>query len=205
VESAHDIRYSDLLAEPLTDDEVRDLLERLGSKEFGGSDQATVGAVVEATGADVQTVGSLLAQIRKEDFQERFGLRLEEHEVRIDSLETKVRRPLPHVRSEPQLDLYQERALERLANEERQREALRPIAAVCACVAALILLVAVGGQCDSRRDAGPYWESSYAVSDGMVHLNHRGESWVELKSGGRRPATNEEVAPLYLLQAQRSR
>jgi len=208
VEFAHDPRFAELLAEPLTDEEVRDLLERLGSKEFGGSEHSTVNSVVEATGASVETVGNLLALIRKEDFEEKFGLKLEEHEERIDTLENHARQAVraaygqkTYGRRDPHLDPYQQRALERLAEEERQREALGPIAAVVACVIVLVFLVVMGGQCDSNRNRAPDWSSSYRITDGTVHLNSNGESWVELKSGGRRPATDQEVAPLHLFRS----
>ena len=210
VDFAHDPRFAELLAEPLSDEEVRDLLERLGSKEFGGPENATVGAVVEATGSSVETVGNLLALIRKEDFEEKFGLKLEEHEERIDTLENHARQAVrtvhgqeTHVRRDPHLDPYQQRALERLAEEERQREALGPIAAVVACVMVLVFLVVMGGQCDSQRREVPYSSTSYEVTDGTVHLNSRGESWVQLKSGGRRAATDEELSVLYGFQAAR--
>ena len=147
VEFAHDPRFAELLAEPLTDEEVRDLLERLGSKEFGGPENATVNAVVEATGASVATVGNLLAQIRKEDFEERFGLQLDHHESRIETLEERAQRlevlsrppPIQVQTSGHALDPYQQRALDRLAAQERQSEAMRPIALVVgACVLAML-------------------------------------------------------------------
>lgn len=81
-----------LLAEELTSEEVRDLLQRLNARDMGGSEHATVSAVVEATGFDVATVWRLLAEIRKEDFEERFGLRLDHHEKRIETLEERAHR-----------------------------------------------------------------------------------------------------------------
>lgn len=74
---------TDLLTEALTNAEVQMLLARLGSAEFGGSENATVGAVVEATGADAVTVGGLLADIRKGNIETI----LQGHESRIQNLE----------------------------------------------------------------------------------------------------------------------
>jgi hypothetical protein len=151
VEFTHDPRFVELLAEPLTDEEVRDLLERLGSKEFGGPENATVNSVVEATGASVATVGNLLAQIRKEDFEERFGLRLDHHESRIETLEERAQRlevlsrppPVQVQISGQALDPYQQRALDRIAAQERQSEAMRPILAVVGAIVFAMLCFAL--------------------------------------------------------------
>lgn len=145
----------DLLAEPVTDAEVRTLLERLGSREFGGPEDATLGSVVEATGSDAATVGRLLAKIRKEDFEERFGIQLKDHGRRIETLEEKssrlererrVERPKTYLRNEPEHDEYRERAINRLAEEERQREQAGPVIAVVSIVSAVILIWAFGGR-----------------------------------------------------------
>jgi hypothetical protein len=201
VEFAHDPRYAELLAEPLTDEEVRDLLERLGSKEFGGPENATVNSVVEATGASVDTVGNLLAQIRKEDFEEKFGLKLEEHEERIESLEARTRRvshatakPRSHLRTEPELDHYRQMALDRLANQERQREALRPAAIVLLCFVLLFIVIAVGGECQ-----GPPSESWTNLELGLQHgiryeTDPKGNMTVTGSDGVRRQPTEEEKA-----------
>jgi hypothetical protein len=158
VEFAHDPRFAELLAEPLTEEEVRDLLERLGSKEFGGPENATVNSVVEATGASVDTVGNLLAQIRKEDFEERFGLRLDHHENRIETLEERALRlevlsrppPVQVPTSGHALDPYQQRALDRLANQERQSEAMRPIALVIGAIV-LAMMCFSGALCNTTN------------------------------------------------------
>lgn len=118
-----------LLAEELTDEEVRGLLERLNAREFGGSENATVGAVVEATGADVTVVGRLLAEIRKEDFEEKFGLQLKDHGLRIETLEEKTKRVESAVKKPEKaaaLDHYQLKALDRLAEQERQGAEIKP-------------------------------------------------------------------------------
>jgi len=96
-------RYEQLLAEELTELEVRTLLERLGEDEFPEA-VPTLGAVAEATGADPAVVGRLLAEIRKEEFEDRFGIRVQnlEHEVGSLASETSV---LSRKASEVQLQL----------------------------------------------------------------------------------------------------
>ncbi len=101
MDSQPQLRTEDLLSEQMSDAEVRTLLERLGSKEFGGSESATVGAVVEATGTDVEIVGRLLAEIRKENFEKRFGLQLKDHGRRIDTLEQIVTDSRARVEAKP--------------------------------------------------------------------------------------------------------
>ena len=93
MEKFDDSRSQELLAEELTAEEVRELLVRLHTDDLGGSENATVGLVVEATGAELDTVSSLLAQIRKEAYQELFGDRLDEHEHRITKLESRHAKP----------------------------------------------------------------------------------------------------------------
>lgn len=108
-----------LLREHLEENEVRLLLERLGEREFGGDPRPTVGAVIEATGADPIEVGRLLAQIRGEAVGRRFEAafaqhagELEEHEGRIEHLEDRAsrlesltkRRSVPAVPSQPLLE-----------------------------------------------------------------------------------------------------
>src|SRR6476659_6924458 len=115
-----------LRAESLTDQEVHELLERLGAKEFGGAENATIGAVAEATGNEPEAIGRLLAEIRKEDFEKRFGLQLGEHEARIETLEERTERlqraervAAQSVRPKP-MDPYAQAALDRLAEREQQ-------------------------------------------------------------------------------------
>ena len=93
MEKFDDSRSQELLAEELTEEEVRELLVRLHTDDLGGSENATVGSVVEATGAELDTVSSLLAQIRREAYQELFGDRLDEHEHRITKLENRHAKP----------------------------------------------------------------------------------------------------------------
>lgn len=124
-------KRDDLLAEPLSDAEVQTLLERLGAHEFGGPETATLGAVVEATGSDAATVGRLLAEVRKEDFEKRFGLELKDHGRRIESLEERANKESQeprngaakrYLREEPERNIYHERSLDLMAREDKEIE-----------------------------------------------------------------------------------
>lgn len=55
-----------LLKERLSEEELRTLLKRLQAHDAAASEMPTVGAVVEATGADPGLIGGLLADIRRE-------------------------------------------------------------------------------------------------------------------------------------------
>jgi hypothetical protein len=65
----------ELLQEEIKDAELRQLLDRLGQQEFGGSGLSRVADVVEATGATPRAVAEALADIRKEDWERKFGAR----------------------------------------------------------------------------------------------------------------------------------
>ncbi len=79
----------ELLAEQVTDAEVRLIMERLSFEQFE-CPNATVGAVVEATGATPITIARILGQIRKTAFEERFNETFLVHEERLDHLEDKT-------------------------------------------------------------------------------------------------------------------
>jgi len=83
----------DLLREQVSDDELRIILERIGQQEFGGEPATTVQDIVEGTGTDPIVIGRILGQIRKEAFEERFGLQLDDHEKRINKIEHEDRKP----------------------------------------------------------------------------------------------------------------
>jgi len=70
-------RLRELLDEPVSEPEVRIVLERFGQLEFGGPDVARVRDVAEASGADPELIAGILAEIRKDDFAIRFRSRPE--------------------------------------------------------------------------------------------------------------------------------
>lgn len=79
----------ELLSQTVSDVELREILERIGHEEFTGNPQPTIRDIVEGTSADASTIGRILGDIRKEDWEKRFGLKLKDHEHRIETLETK--------------------------------------------------------------------------------------------------------------------
>lgn len=201
-------QQSDLLNEPLSDAEVRNLLERLGSQEFGGPETATLGVVAEATGSDPTAVGRLLAEIRKGEFEKKFGLQLQDHGQRIETLEERTKRlePKPPVVAQQPLDRYQKIALDRLAAEERQKERMWPYGYIGVGVIAVIAFIAmlVGGQNPSSSNANATSPGSQSVTrisvgttDGKVLLDNNNKVWVDLNRGGTREATAEERAWVY--------
>jgi hypothetical protein len=190
----------ELRAESLTDQEVHELLERIGARDFGGAENSTIGAVAEATGKDPEAIGRLLADIRKEDFEKRFGLQLGEHESRIETLEERTAR-LQRLEAGPDaqsthhqsIDLYAQVALDRLADRERQREALRPVAIVLAIVMLLVFVIMVGKR--GPRPGSPDWHRptvSTQIGDGQLTMDDVGNVWVQKNDGTRRDPTDEE-------------
>lgn len=85
-------QLDELLIQEITDDELKELLRRLGEIEFAWNPRTSIKDVVEATSADPLLIGRLLADIRKEDWEERFGLRVDDHEDRLERTEEEQRR-----------------------------------------------------------------------------------------------------------------
>lgn len=86
----HANQPDELLRETVSDNELRIILDRIGQLEFAGEPATTVQDIVEGTGADPVVVGRILAEIRKEAFEERFGLQLKRQEQRIDDHEDRI-------------------------------------------------------------------------------------------------------------------
>lgn len=82
----------ELSREELSAGEVREILDRLGQDEMGGPDVARVRDVAEATGTSVQTIGRILADIRKEDWEDKFGKRQSVLETTVDEHSKKLQR-----------------------------------------------------------------------------------------------------------------
>ena len=82
-----DEQMRQLMSERLTKEEVREILTRLGAQEFGGPEESTLADVVEATDANPVTVARILADIRKEDWEERIGFILDDYAERLELLE----------------------------------------------------------------------------------------------------------------------
>ena len=150
-------QQADLLDEPLSDAEVRTLLERLGSAEFGGLETATLGAIVEATGSDLTTVGRLLAGIRKGEFEERFGLQLQDHGQRIETLEERAAYTTPtldiadpRIRDAVAKSYAEQVEEERKASAELQRKALRSAGYVFLVMIVIITILAMIAAGSSR-------------------------------------------------------
>lgn len=76
-----------LAREPVSPQELRTLLERLGSQELGGPEEPDVRAVSEATGVPVEAIGRILADIRRKELHDRYGRDIERHERDIRRLE----------------------------------------------------------------------------------------------------------------------
>ena len=69
--------------EELSATELREVLQRLSVKEFGGSERPTVAAVSEATGASCEAIGRILAEIRQQNLHDLFGKTISQHAVEL--------------------------------------------------------------------------------------------------------------------------
>jgi hypothetical protein len=82
---------------PITEDELTRLLERLGEQEFGGSESATLGAVAEATGADLADLGAILHGMRAEERAAERAWRFSDETEQRD-IDVEPRRPVRYGR-----------------------------------------------------------------------------------------------------------
>ncbi len=177
-------RMEELLLEELTPDEVREVLQRLGSEELGGSENSRVLDVVELTGTEPVQVGRILADIRKEDWEERFGAILDSHSNRIDRLErsktTEQKSYVPRRPANPDLARrYDWRTAVTGSTEPSDEErALKIVGVAIVCFIVIVLILVA----QSRQAPVPYSDPS----------TPRGT--VVSPDGTRRPMTPGEAA-----------
>ncbi|MBX3119823.1 MAG: hypothetical protein KF784_12210 [Fimbriimonadaceae bacterium] len=91
IEQQSSPEYLALLAEEMSQEELRILLKRLGEQEFG-EPNPTIGAVVEATGADALTVSKMLRAIRNENLDEKIEKALGPRDQKIENLQARTHR-----------------------------------------------------------------------------------------------------------------
>ena len=119
-----DLRAQDeLLSEQLTGDELREVLERLGENEFALNEFSTVRDVAEGTGAAPVAIGRALAEVRKQDFEERFASAFGEHEKRISKLEGTPRAGRLSVAEPSTREALAFLEVERLSQQQRRHRA----------------------------------------------------------------------------------
>lgn len=198
-------RLNDLLSQEITDEELRDLLTRLGEIEFAWSPRTTLKDVVEATSADPVVIGRLLAEIRKEDWEERFGLRLDSVEDRVTQIENHG--PNEQLRCSHQILLAAEEVEElRQLADERRREKTVGIVAVLIILPILLIigLIASSGQPVGTHNV-PYSPRFSVGSEGKeTYYDQKGDI-VTNDHGNIRPATNDEQVMFLTLSAHTQR
>ncbi len=203
-----ELNLETLAREELTDAEVREVLERLGAEQMGGSERPTVGAVAEATGTGPEVIGRILGEIRKRDLEARFGTAIDRHEVEIKRLDQQTAR-LARERAKiyPQDDEVTEE-IERIARERIAQRKLAPLSAVAV---AFIVIVAIGlaGRNGSGSGYSAPSEYSMTTKKGVeLHLNSNGETWAIGPDGTRRPVREDEqqdMSTLYIMSSSDKR
>lgn len=187
----------ELLNEEVTPDEMREILQRLGQREFGGSPNSTIRDIAEGTSADPILIGRLLAEIRNEELQSRLGIKVEEHEQRIEHIE--------HVQAEVQrdsrtydplagLDSEQVEELRTIADARMRSREITPflVAILIAsfCIAMTILAAATGSQ-GASSNYKP--KATYSTTVNGVEISGSPGGPITAKDHGKiRPATAEE-------------
>ena len=170
----------DPLAERVSDDELREILQRLGEADFGGDERATVGVVVEVTGVDLATVLRLLGEIRQRD--------LDAHREALAAVESRVARlesrPIP-----PSRVVYRER--------EEPSESSKAVGAIALLLSVFVAWTVYLAASQSSPAQGAIIDGaaiSNDVGDGTLTFGPDGQVVVLLRGGGTRPITHEEKA-----------
>lgn len=128
----------ELLQEEITDRELRELLQRLGQEEFEGSGKTRVADLMEATGASLDAVAGHLADIRRGDWEAKFGRRQDVVERRVDRHENVLKKHGAEIKDLRQGSPGRARISDREIHTAVQREEGRQ-AAVTMAVIGIIL------------------------------------------------------------------
>lgn len=183
-----------ILQEELSATELRELLHRLGEEEFGGSEHSRIRDIVETTGRDVSDIARILADIRREDWEEKFGAVLDDHAERIERLEDESDAPVP-VAERPLSDrakrfnwrfsgkTYDDPYLQEARDRIQQEHEQRPLAIAIGGVVLVLVMVYNGVQCMQQQPNVPRVEAPSRTY------------WIE-DNGTRRPATEDEAAAM---------
>lgn len=212
METRNSKEQQELLQERVSNDELHELLERLGQAELGGPEAPTVGAIVEATGASPVEIGRLLGQIRQEQFEKRFSDTFQDHEHRIEKLES---RPVERnrVTYNEEFDEEQREILQEYADREVARRKTGPLVLFLLLVLGLIIIaVANSGTTGHSPNYGP-GVTGFGTEDPRtgtrVERTMDGRYLVHNRDGTQRPATADEASQLdaeeAMLHAERRR
>jgi hypothetical protein len=204
VETHNSREQRELLQEHVTDAELRELLERLGKAEMGGPEEATVGAIVEATGASPVEVGRILSQVRQEQYEQRFAETFDDHEERIEKLESV---PVTRTRTyREEFDPEHREILKEYAERTALEKRTRPYMLLIMIALALIVLAVVNsprGEQDSN--VVPPGAAGFGQEDPTtgkrVERGMDGTYSVHTRDGAVRPATADEVRELDTAEA----
>lgn len=180
----------DPLAERISDNELREILQRLGEAEFGGDERATVGAVVEATGADAATILRFLGEIRQRslDDQRKAMTAMERRVARLESRPAEV----------PTHVVYREAE----ARSEGSKAVSTAFVFALVCIALILFLIVLSSPPRHSFTEGATYSTE--VHDGTLVLGPDGEPKVKLRDGGTRQPTSEEKGLAYSLASAMS-
>lgn len=184
----------ELLSEPVTAAEARELIERLTVGQFGDSPQATTLAdVVEVTGADAVTTARLLGELRHGAFEERIKAISGGHEARISELEETTERLAKSPPSSAVLGAEEAEVVQRLVREKRFNEAVMPFVYLLLFVLiAFGLMVAFGGSRASSREDARRVSMTTTIEGKEFGVRGDGTYYVVEPGGGERALTDAE-------------
>lgn len=191
--------------ERLTVEEVREILQRLACKEFGGSELATIGSVSEASNTSTESIARILADIRQIELKELFGKRLAQHESILEEHSEKIQRI---ERSPTRSHNFNEEVSDELVRMAEQRirarnseQILATILVTISILAFVFLYFSSNVTRQSNPALEPKWTSSTTTKDGhTITTDQSGNVWVTEKSGIQRPPNKSEEHDALMLR-----
>ncbi len=215
-----------LLQQELSDSEVREILERLSAEEFAAPLHATVSAVCEATGASADVIGRILADIRKQNIEERYGEAIERHEEKIGELDERTHElanETGFIRSRTDSLIVSDRRsrgslaqdsevaaeLDRIARENIAARKMTPYSIAFLIIALIVFAPFMCSSPQAGLPDTPTFTSSIDLQNGArITADDRGGLWVTEADGSKREPTaaeREEALPILIAVAQRNR
>lgn len=207
-----------LLQQELSESEVRELLERLSAEEFAAPSLATVSAVCEATGASAELIGRILADIRKQNIEERYGETIERHEEKIGELDERAHKVATETRAirhrteslmgsrrwSPKPRAQDSEVSAELELMAQERIAARKAAPYVVGSLIIALMIFAPFMCASPQggysDRPTSWSSMDLPNGAKISVNNRGRVWVTEADGSERMPTDAEMEQSIALQ-----
>lgn len=210
-EDGFDPEWREILSVPVSENETRDLLERLASP-VGIDGRATISAICEATGSTPQLVSRILADIRGVSWQKEFGDRLQAHSAKLLKHEVAIKEHSHQISELKQRTLERpvrrsrdreiEEEMQRIAEERIWQRKTTPYVILFFIVAVFIIFASFSGQ-QYNSNAG-YESYSFTTSNRTLHVDGNGNTYVR-DTDGRKKYVSPTPEEMVMISRSQSR